>query len=152
MPSKHARHTHGSSKRMLALIEAEDFIMSMESDVALAAAIDSTVDGWNEPFPSRWKPGWIYTLVIEESQLVKIGFSADGNLKNRIATIQSSCPFLVKHLFSTRGTTGLEHLFHALFRHQRMRGEWFKVEGVVEQWLAFAHQYSTERLRETANA
>lgn len=56
---------------------------------------------------------------------IKIGY-ASSSVKFRLATLQTSMPFQLKVLATTRGSLGTEAAYHRRFSHLQMRGEWFQ--------------------------
>lgn len=55
----------------------------------------------------------IYVMEILEQKFVKVGFSASESTKNRIAELQTGCPFEIKELFTVDGTIKQEQSLHA---------------------------------------
>lgn len=54
---------------------------------------------------------------------IKIGNS--GRPEDRLAAMQSHCPFPLKILATTKGGSRAEHALHERFAHLRSHGEWF---------------------------
>lgn len=54
----------------------------------------------------------IYAVHIIDEKFVKIGFS-DGDLSNRIATLQTGCPFEIRELFTIEGSLRQEKSLHS---------------------------------------
>ncbi len=55
---------------------------------------------------------------------VKIGYSA--NWMQRIAELQTGCPFKLSLLYLMHGTRQIEHTIHQQFADLRLHGEWFR--------------------------
>jgi hypothetical protein len=75
----------------------------------------------------------IYFIGNKQFDVVKIGVA--NHIKSRLKGIQTSCPFDLTLLFSTDGTTSLERRYHQLFKDQRIRGEWFKLSGPIQEFI-----------------
>ncbi len=65
---------------------------------------------------------WTY-FVWAENGLIKIG-RADG-LSQRFSCLQGSSPLPLKLIAAVYAWPGLETELHALFKAERVRGEWF---------------------------
>lgn len=65
--------------------------------------------------------------VVACCEFVKIGIAVD--VKRRIQTMQSNCPFEIKLVAtcSPFDAAELEESLHAQFEQFRVRGEWFKM-------------------------
>ena len=68
--------------------------------------------------------GYIY-FIKASNGAVKIGRTT--NLENRTKTFEIKLPFpiSVEHHFETRNARVVEKMFHDLFAHNRLAGEWF---------------------------
>jgi hypothetical protein len=55
----------------------------------------------------------IYAIEILDSKFVKIGFSSSETTKQRIASLQTGCPFEIRELFTVEGTLRQEQALHA---------------------------------------
>jgi len=58
----------------------------------------------------------IYAVEILDQKFVKIGFSSAASSCERIATLQTGCPFEIKEIFVIEGTLRQEQSIHALLR------------------------------------
>lgn len=54
---------------------------------------------------------------------VKIGWAL--NVESRIASLRCGCPLELNVVRTVDGPRRMEKAFHKLFRHRRVRGEWF---------------------------
>jgi len=76
----------------------------------------------------------VYFVQAGEGGPIKIGFA--GDVRRRIAKMQSDCPSLLRVIgVVPDGTEHHEGLFHQRFGASRERGEWFRPS---EEILAFA--------------
>jgi len=74
------------------------------------------------------KPGkYIYLIQLGDTEIYKIGISNDPH--RRIKQLQSKCPIPLKLIFTNFGHDYefAEKYLHSHFRHQRIKGEWFKL-------------------------
>lgn len=55
----------------------------------------------------------IYAVEILDKKFVKIGFSANEDIRERIGALQTGCPFEIKEIFTTFGTLRQEKSLHA---------------------------------------
>jgi hypothetical protein len=83
----------------------------------------SALDGATPPAIRRQIHSSIY-FVGCDSGPVKIGLSI--NVKNRLATLQSACPFKLKILAIVSGGRSGEADYHRKFSSARLHGEWFE--------------------------
>lgn len=65
----------------------------------------------------------VYVIADKEKRYMKIGKA--NNPKSRLATIQTSMPFDVEIVAQIIGNYSIENRLHKLFKHLRLRGEWF---------------------------
>lgn len=79
-------------------------------------------------------PGSIYVIEAAGSDCVKIGFSRD-TASFRLSQLQTGCPFELVVLGSMPGTQADEKSIHHQFRKYRIRGEWFRVEGPISEFI-----------------
>lgn len=77
--------------------------------------------------------GFIYFLLAEESNRVKIGYSIDPNL--RLDTLQTGCPDELKLLKLVPGTQEQETECHKKWSGLRVRGEWFHASKPLLDWI-----------------
>lgn len=89
-----------------------------------------------EPNETKWmkaaRVGYVY--FVRSSSLVKIGFST--NVLNRIIDLQVGNPIDATLVAAIPGSEDTEKYFHHMFKHHREKGEWFRVEGELEQFLS----------------
>lgn len=69
--------------------------------------------------------GYVYFLRETFTNTIKIGKS--GSVADRISALSAQLPFEVKEEFiiKTNFQDQLEYLFHQIFDHKRVKGEWF---------------------------
>jgi len=82
----------------------------------------------------RRRRGTIYFVQPADLPLVKIGYTA-GDLNSRVSSIQchNHTPLTVVH--SERGSRVQEQNYHIRFTKCHERGEWFRVEGKLKDFL-----------------
>lgn len=73
----------------------------------------------------------IYLIAIDDLGLCKIGYAK--NVRRRIATLQTGCPFAYRLIAEREGDEALERSIHRAAASYRKRGEWFTLcDSVVE--------------------
>lgn len=77
----------------------------------------------------------VYFISAEDMPYVKIGTTKD--LSGRLDGIQTSIPYDLSVLFTIDGGTNVERKTHAAFEEYRKRGEWFKVEGKLKDYIEY---------------
>jgi hypothetical protein len=72
--------------------------------------------------------GQVYLLKAEQRNIYKIGMS-DGNIKNRIQSLQTGCPYQIKLVLAVvvENPVNSERYFHYHFRAFKMQGEWYNL-------------------------
>ena len=80
--------------------------------------------------------GYVYLVRAEQLRLVKIGLSR--NIFRRLHEMQVGSPdrLILQTLFTTEDPAWLEQMLHQRFRHLRVRGEWFRPDADMEDWLS----------------
>ena len=76
--------------------------------------------------------GFVY--FVTDGEAVKIGFS--GAPDGRVADLQISTPRELKPLAKFPGTMADEQAVHALFQDLRIRGEWFRPDQRITDFIA----------------
>lgn len=71
--------------------------------------------------------------LIEGAGLVKIGRSV--NPRARLRDLQVGSPVELKLLKTIRGGRASEIWLHLRFEAQHVRGEWFRPEGPLGEWI-----------------
>ncbi len=66
----------------------------------------------------------IYFVQCGKNGPVKIGCT--GNVEDRITQMQTSCPYELKLLWKINGGKEDEAELHEQWKHERIRGEWFR--------------------------
>ncbi|TXM53607.1 GIY-YIG nuclease family protein [Methylobacterium sp. WL120] len=96
-------------------------------------SIEQSLQGSLGPMSNPRRPdGSIYAIGYDDK--VKIGWSAVPP-RQRMATLQIGCPEDLILFGSRPGTVAEERQLHREFAHLRIRGEWFRREGVVAAWI-----------------
>ena len=78
------------------------------------------------------RTGFVYFIKVADT--VKIGFS--GNPDDRIEVLKTMNSGAPRLLYKVRGSVELERKFHIRFSEYRVRGEWFRLDGYLKEWLA----------------
>jgi hypothetical protein len=76
----------------------------------------------------------VYFAVVGEGRVVKIGYAKDVAARIRYLQVGNHEELIVVKLVS--GTKATEAEFHRRFGALRIRGEWFRVEGSLAEFLA----------------
>ena len=79
--------------------------------------------------------GFVYFLLAEEVNRVKIGFSM--NPDSRISSLKTGCPCSVLLLGSVEGTQDDETALHHLLENDRCEGEWFDCTVAVMEVIGY---------------
>lgn len=95
------------------------------------------------PPPPVYTPDRVY--FVEMLGLIKIGFT--GAMKHRLRQLQDASPFDVKLICHINGSYDLEAKLHATFSGLRVRGEWFRKEPPL---LDYIENLKTDPLTKTA--
>lgn len=71
----------------------------------------------------------VYLVKTEDQPYYKIGKTA-GEIKQRMADLQTGCPFKIVYVFhiSAIDESAVESCLHSLFRHRKTQGEWFQFD------------------------
>lgn len=84
--------------------------------------------------PSPSKPSTIYFITCEAPDFpIKIGIASNVNL--RIRQLQNALPHSVAPLAQMPGTYIHERILHGLFKHLHMRGEWFRRDAELIEFI-----------------
>lgn len=73
---------------------------------------------------------YIYVIANLEFKVCKIGFS--NNVHSRLTQIQTGCPFPLEIYKVFKGNMKQERRIHQKYKHFRMKGEWFKFDGILK--------------------
>lgn len=79
----------------------------------------------------RAKVGHVY--FIKAGGLVKIGFSSD--VLNRMSNLRVGCPVDSELVAVIPGTEDTELYFHKMYKSTREKGEWFRLEGQLADFI-----------------
>ena len=66
----------------------------------------------------------IYFVQCGKNGPIKIGCT--GNVEERIAQMQTCCPYELRLLWQIQGDKNDEAEIHERWKHERIRGEWFR--------------------------
>ncbi len=75
----------------------------------------------------------VYFLKAEPNGPIKIGYST--NYISRIATLKTACPWDLTFLGWVEGNQNTERRLHRQFHHLRLKGEWFKPEESLMEFI-----------------
>lgn len=78
-------------------------------------------------------PEKVYFIEAIGFRRVKIGYTAD--LPRRFRALQAACPFQLRILGWVPGTTTYERKLHRHFADLRVRGEWFLLDKVLDDFI-----------------
>lgn len=76
----------------------------------------------------------IYIIQADHTAWYKIGWTCKPP-NNRLATLQTGCPFRLRIRCTVKGTQEDELLVHKKLQHLRGNGEWFKLNEKEIRWL-----------------
>ena len=93
-----------------------------------------------EPDPERIWQGYVYfVLVVSGDPFVKVGYSEEQWPAQRVAQLQTGCPYELKLMGIIRPkgqiAKSLEAEIHEDLASDRIRGEWFEVTEKMDKWL-----------------
>lgn len=63
------------------------------------------------------------------------------NLKQRLSAIRTSAPEAVEAIYWCPGAQGEEKRYHRLFSAAHLRGEWFRLDGPITQYLGLIDHF-----------
>jgi hypothetical protein len=81
----------------------------------------------------KWRVPILVYFIQAENGLIKIGRTTD--LPARLATMRTDSPIDIRLLASFIGSIGAEKELHQRFSHLRVRGEWFKAEADLLEYI-----------------
>lgn len=77
--------------------------------------------------------GVVYFIADRERSVAKIGFSA--NVQVRFYDLQVGYPGKLELIAHRQGSMRDEQALHTIFRHSRVRGEWFTLTPALETFM-----------------
>lgn len=77
--------------------------------------------------------GIVYVVQAETGGPVKIGYSREGGLKSRVASLQTGNPYKLRVVHTEPGSVEDERELHRTFRRYRMSGEWFRAHYELQE-------------------
>jgi hypothetical protein len=93
---------------------------------------------------------YVYFIYAKHCHLIKIGYSADPY--RRLAQLRDGCPDELSLLALRIGGPDEERAFHAHYKAQRERGEWFRICDCLLQQVKRAHSLGTVQFEDRAAA
>lgn len=91
----------------------------------------------------------VYFIEAQGLGLIKIGVATDS-AAYRLGAMQTGCPVPLILKIEFRGGRDVERSYHKRFKSLRYRGEWFKKEGELRQFIRSAGYFYRRRLRRIA--
>ena len=79
--------------------------------------------------------GFIYFLLSEKLDAVKIGFTRNNDMKVRLRDCQTWSPHEYDVLKVVEGTMLEERQLHRRFAKDKIRGEWFKYSEALKDYI-----------------
>jgi hypothetical protein len=118
------------------------YIVSVEDwqEDSLAVFVSNKKQLFSEGYSQETKPlsstakGWIYFILDQKSNAVKIGFTADKS-GDRLSGVQVGNPNPLSVIKSINGTMRQEKELQAQFAHLKMIGEWFEATDELRQFI-----------------
>lgn len=80
-------------------------------------------------------PGVIYFIQCGDFPIVKVGYTHSPCIAKRFTSLQTSSPFKLKTLLEVEGWLEQELDLHSRFRKLRIRGEWYRLEGELLEFI-----------------
>jgi len=100
---------------------------------ALKVLGHSSIEEYQEAKAARGDPhGFVY-FIRAGGGPVKIGFST--NVEKRMVALQISSPHDLVLIAKVPGNKRLEKQIHKHFSHLALRGEWFEMDGELEEFI-----------------
>jgi len=75
--------------------------------------------------------GYVYIIGNLDAEICKIGFSK--NPKERIRSIQTGCPYVLKIILLFEAEKYTETRLHHKYSKYKLSGEWFSIEGKLKE-------------------
>jgi hypothetical protein len=88
--------------------------------------------------------GYVYVIGTELADRVKIGFTS-GDPRARLKALQTGCPDELVVIATEVGSQSLERNLHERFAEKRVRGEWFRVDKELREYIIDANVRHFER-------
>lgn len=90
----------------------------------------------------------IYFIQCGENGPIKIGQS--DNPEERMAQLQTACPYELKMLWVYKNSDWTEIAIHGEFSHERIRGEWYHPSQSILSFIeeVLVNSYAVETFRE----
>ena len=101
--------------------------------------LDAEFAGWAALASRRqsfFPEGLVYVVGLSSLAYVKIG-RTNGDVRRRVADLQTASPESLRLVFVLRGGASLEREMHSRFAAHRARGEWFQMAGDVGAFVVY---------------
>ena len=101
--------------------------------------LDAEFAGWASlayRTATSFPQGLVYIVGVWSLEYVKIGRTS-GDVRRRIANLQTACPLARRLALVLRGGVALERELHERFAAQRVHGEWFRVRGALGAFIVY---------------
>ena len=84
----------------------------------------------------------IYFIQCGTNGPIKIGYT-NKDVKERVAQLQTACPYELKLLWVTDGDQESEQFIHERLKHENIRGEWFRPgKDIIEEIESSDNEYT----------
>lgn len=83
------------------------------------------------------RPVFIYFIELVGMRCIKIGIAEDW--RKRIQNLQTASPIRLKRLLVLDACVGIEPMMHRKFASLRMRGEWFRDDPSIREFIQRCH-------------
>lgn len=90
--------------------------------------------------------GYVYLIQVAATNRYKIGYSATSPEK-RLRKLQTGMPDTLILRSVRRGGLDLEKALHFHFRHARLRGEWFSLDGNFHNTIVRFESWNSDALK-----
>lgn len=122
----------------------------LEAIDARPGGLSAVLAQWANARPRLMSVSVVYFILAVQLAAIKIGVTTD--LLKRVAALQHACPDELRVLFVLPGGRKEEQAWHERFRAQHIRGEWFRFEADLFEYVTQVVVCSTERERIPAEA
>jgi len=107
----------------ISALDLENLAEKQEISKVLIEEIEETLKLWGV-IPITNHDGYIYFMMADETQKIKIGFTA-GKVEDRLRSLQTGNASRLKVMAKIRGKKEYERVLHEKFSAFRLTGEWF---------------------------
>lgn len=112
------------------------FVKNGRSRRFLAESI-SRLEGAIQNFDRR--PVFMYFAEMQGQGRIKIGIAEDWH--KRLLNLQSASPYKIRRLLVLNSFAGIEPMMHRRLADLRIRGEWFRDDPRIRNFIAICHSH-----------